>query len=147
MQCRNITHPLLLAALLVVAAATTPAHAQVNVNITFGPPAAQEEPIPVLVPGHVWAPGYWAWQNDHYIWLRGRTIVQRPGYRWEPDRWIHGPGGYVRQGGRWERDQFPYPNHAAHDAKPKKPKKPHKADKVHKLKHRDRQESHSKKGD
>ena len=70
----------------------------------IAPPAPQYEAAPVLAPGYVWAPGYWAWSGDRHIWVRGRTIVQRVGYRWEPDRWEQRNGTYYRHVGRWERD-------------------------------------------
>ncbi len=78
--------------------------AQVNFNIQIGPPAPVYEQVPVMVPGYVWAPGYWAWHGDRHIWVRGRTIVQRVGYRWEPDVWEQRNNSYYRHPGRWERD-------------------------------------------
>lgn len=94
---------LLLSALLVGSAAA-PALAQVSVNINIGPPALLFEPVPIMAPGYVWAPGYWAWHGDHHIWIRGRTLVQRTGYRWEPDRWEQRGNIYVQQPGRWAPD-------------------------------------------
>ena len=97
---RNLSLSLLLAA----SAAAAPAFAQVSFNISIAPPALQYEAAPVIAPGYVWAPGYWAWSGDRHIWVRGRTIVQRVGYRWEPDRWEQRDRGYYRHPGRWERD-------------------------------------------
>jgi hypothetical protein len=68
-------------------AAGFPALAQVSINIQIAPPALRYEPVPMVSPGYVWVPGYWAWHDDRHIWVRGRTIVQRTGYRWEPERW------------------------------------------------------------
>lgn len=99
-------------------AAGSSAFAQISINIVVAPPAPMHEVVPMVQPGYVWAPGYWAWNNDRHIWVRGRTIVQRDGYLWVPDRWVQQGGSYVRQPGRWERSL---------DAKPikvKKPKKP-----------------------
>lgn len=84
--------------------AASAAFAQVNVNILFAPPAPpapMHEVVPMMAPGYVWAPGYWAWNLDRHIWVRGRTMVQRTGYRWEPDRWEQRDGHYMRQPGRW----------------------------------------------
>ncbi len=80
------------------------AAAQVSVNIQIGPPAPLFEQVPVLRPGLVWAPGYWAWHEDRHIWVRGRTMVQRAGYRWEPDVWEQRDNRYYRHPGRWERN-------------------------------------------
>lgn len=62
------------------------------------------EVVPVMAPGYIWVPGYWAWNVDRHVWIRGRTIVQRVGYRWEPDRWEQRDRNYYRHPGRWERD-------------------------------------------
>ena len=80
------------------------AQAQVSFSITIGPPALLYEPVPVMAPGYIWAPGYWAWHEDRHIWVRGRTIIHRTGYRWEPDRWEQQGPRYVQLPGRWERE-------------------------------------------
>ena len=79
-------------------------HAQVRFSINVGPPPPIYEPVPMMQPGYAWAPGYWAWNNDRHIWVRGRSMVQRTGYRWEPDRWDQRGNGYYRQPGNWVRD-------------------------------------------
>ena len=117
---------ILLSALL-AAAAVAPAVAQVSININLAPPQPQYEAIPVLPSGQAWAPGYWAWNGDRHVWVRGRAIANREGYRWAPDRWDQKGGGYYRQPGYWVRDtHYVYVN----DKKDKKDKK-HK----HKDKH------------
>jgi hypothetical protein len=80
------------------------AAAQVSFSIQVGPPAPLVEQVPLLRPGQVWAPGYWAWHEDRHIWIRGRTMVQRAGYRWEPDVWEQRNNLYYRHPGRWERN-------------------------------------------
>jgi hypothetical protein len=80
------------------------AFAQVNFNIVLTPPPPINEMVPMMPPGYVWAPGYWAWNHDSHIWVRGRSMMQRTGYRWEPDRWEQRDGIYSRQVGRWEPD-------------------------------------------
>jgi len=82
----------------------TAAFAQVSFNLVVAPPAPQFEVVPAQPPGYVWAPGYWAWNLDRHIWVRGRPMLLRTGYRWEPDRWEQHNGNYVRQPGRWVRD-------------------------------------------
>lgn len=104
MKRSNRVRSLLLSMLLAAGAAAAPAHAQISFNIVIAPPALQYEAVPVIAPGYVWAPGYWAWSGERHIWIRGRTIVQRVGYRWEPDRWEQRDHAYYRQPGRWERD-------------------------------------------
>ncbi|WP_372826669.1 hypothetical protein [Polaromonas sp.] len=88
----------------VLAAAAVPAMAQITINIGVAPPPAQYETVPVLAPAQVWAPGYWAWSGDRHVWVRGRAIYKRGGYRWTPDNWVQTGNGYSRQPGYWVRD-------------------------------------------
>ena len=83
----------------------TSAVAQINLSINLAPPAPQYEVIPTMQPGYVWAPGYWGWSGDRHVWVRGRPIAQREGYRWAPDRWDQRDQGYYRTAGHWERDE------------------------------------------
>lgn len=105
MKTRHPVRNLLLSALLVASAAAIPAFAQVRFNVQVGPPAPQMEVVPAIAPGYVWAPGYWAWHGDHHVWVHGRSIYQRQGYRWAPDRWEQRNNMYYRHPGAWERDR------------------------------------------
>lgn len=68
------------------------------------PPPLVAEPVLVAPgPGYVWIGGYWSWTGNHHVWTQGHWAPQRPGYRWEPRRWEHGPGGWHQRGGRWAR--------------------------------------------
>ncbi len=87
-------------------AITMPSVAQISINISIAPPVPIYESAPMMAPGYVWAPGYWAWHDDHHVWIRGRSIVQRVGYRWEPDRWEQRGNGYYRQPGNWIRTAY-----------------------------------------
>jgi hypothetical protein len=70
----------------------------------WAPPPIQYEAVPVLAPTQIWAPGYWAWNGDRHVWVRGRAISKRDGYRWAPDNWVQTGNGYSRQPGYWVRD-------------------------------------------
>jgi len=118
MTMKSPLKSLLLAAVLAGAAAV-PAVAQVTINIGVAPPPAQYEAVPALGPNQTWAPGYWAWNGDRHVWVRGRAIGKRDGYRWAPDNWVQSGNGYTRQPGYWVRDAGPGPHK---DKKPKKPK-------------------------
>ena len=101
-----------LAATLAVPSMQAQAQAQVSFSITIGPPALLYEAVPVIDPGYIWAPGYWAWHEDRHIWVRGRTIVHRTGYYWVPERWEQLGPQYVQRPGRWEREHEQRPlNH------------------------------------
>lgn len=97
----------------------TPSVAQISINISIAPPQPIYESVPMMAPGYVWAPGYWAWLNDRHVWIRGRTIVQRVGYRWEPDHWEQRGNGYYRQPGNWIRVTQYAPAQPHNDKKPK----------------------------
>lgn len=103
MTIRTAIKKILLSALLAGAAAT-PALAQISIQISIAPPQPQYEVIPVLATSQVWAPGYWAWNGERHIWVRGHAILRREGYRWAPDNWRQRGDGYYRQPGYWVRD-------------------------------------------
>ena len=83
----------------------TSAVAQINLSINLAPPPPHYEVVPTMQPGYVWAPGYWGWSGERHVWVRGRPIAQREGYRWSPDRWDQRDQGYYRTAGHWERDE------------------------------------------
>lgn len=114
-----MTHTTLLRSLVLSAVLTAggSAFAQISFNIVVAPPAPLHEAAPTVQPGYAWAPGYWAWNNNRYVWVRGRTVMQRDGYNWVPDRWVQQNNSYVRQSGHWERHL---------QAKPVKVEKPRK---------------------
>jgi len=122
MKRANTVRNLLLSLSLATSAFAAPAYAQVRVNITVGPPAPQYEAVPSVAPGYVWAPGYWGWSGERYVWIRGRPVVQRQGYRWEPDRWEQRGQYYYRQTGHWEHDNG-RPGKMKKEKKEKKEKK------------------------
>ena len=104
MKRNNVIRNLSLSLLLAAGAAALPAYAQININISVAPPAPQYEVDPAIPAGYVWAPGYWGWTGERHVWVRGRTIVYREGYRWEPDRWEQRERGYFHTAGHWQRD-------------------------------------------
>jgi WXXGXW repeat (2 copies) len=79
------------------------AKAQISVSITLAPPALPVYEQPVLAEqGGIWAPGYWAYNQDGYFWVPG-TWVQPPefGLLWTPGYWGWGNGGYAWNEGYW----------------------------------------------
>lgn len=74
----------LVLSLAMVASGT--AFAQISFNIVIAPPASMHEVVPMMQPGYVWAPGYWAWRNDRHVWVRGRAMLQRPGHDGNNDK-------------------------------------------------------------
>ncbi|SRR6266566_2798723 len=61
---------------LVVLAVSSASFAQIRISVTFGPPALPVYDQP-LCPGdgYLWAPGYWAWDDDDgdYYWVPGNV--------------------------------------------------------------------------
>jgi hypothetical protein len=78
--------------------------AQISVSIALAPPALPVYEQPVLVEqGGLWAPGYWAYdQDDGYFWVPG-AWVQPPeaGLLWTPGYWGWRSGGYAWNDGYW----------------------------------------------
>jgi WXXGXW repeat (2 copies) len=85
---------------------TFPGHAlaQISVSISLAPPALPVEAQPVLAEdGGIWAPGYWAYDQEvGYFWVPG-TWMQPPevGLLWTPGYWAWGNGGYLWNDGYW----------------------------------------------
>ena len=92
---------LLAAASLLAASSATLARVDVDIVIGVPPPVAVVE-TPVVRQGYVYAPGYWAWDGHRHVWVRGRTITERPGYTWVADRWEPVGGRYRFVPGYWE---------------------------------------------
>jgi hypothetical protein len=92
--------------LTVSASFVAPSYAQNVFNIDIGraPPPQRYEVVPPAQPGHIWAPGYWAWEGDHHRWNSGRWIESRPGYSWKAEHWERHDGKWRLQPGNWVHD-------------------------------------------
>ena len=92
---------------IALGALALPAAAQVRGTIVLdvAPPAPRVEVVPAPRVGYAWAPGYWRWDEPRrtHVWVEGRYIEQRPGYRWSADRWVARDRRYYYEPGRWER--------------------------------------------
>jgi hypothetical protein len=77
-----------------------------NVIIEIAPPDARVEVVPVQRHGYTWAPGYWGWQRNQHVWVKGHPIRARSGYAWTSDRWNQVNGRYQFQPGRWTRGEL-----------------------------------------
>jgi WXXGXW repeat (2 copies) len=74
-----------------------------TIIVEIAPPPARVEVVPVQRHGYTWAPGYWGWQRNQHVWVRGHTMRARTGYAWAPDRWNEVNGRHEFQRGRWTR--------------------------------------------
>jgi hypothetical protein len=90
------THTMLMRKLLIgslVAAAMSaalPAAARTNVEfyVNVAPPPVPYEVVPAPRVGLVWVPGYWDWRHSRYHWVAGHYVRHRPGYHYEPARFV-----------------------------------------------------------
>lgn len=74
-----------------------------TIVVEIAPPPAQVEVVPTLRHGYAWAPGYWGWQHDKHVWVKGHTMRARNGYSWNPDHWNQVDGRHQFQAGTWMR--------------------------------------------
>ncbi len=66
----------------------------VGIGMLTPPPAPIVEYVPVAVPGHVWTPGFWAWNGHRHMWNGGSWKRERAGYS-------HVAGHWEQRGERW----------------------------------------------
>jgi len=76
------------------AGAAFPAAARTNVDliVNVAPPPARYEVVPAPHAGFAWVPGYWEWRHGRHFWVGGHYLRHRPGYVYEPARWIEHDG-------------------------------------------------------
>ena len=75
---------------------------QVGISVNIAPPVlpVYEQPL-CPVAGHIWTPGYWAYDNDYY-WVPGVWVPPpRVGLLWTPAWWGWNNGAYVFNQGYW----------------------------------------------
>lgn len=97
-------------------------HPRAHSRVLVGPPAAPVEIVPAPRVGFVWLPGYWDWRHGHHYWVAGRYVRPRPGFVYEPARWVEygGRWRYTRPEWRaWGRDRDGVPDR--HDRHPDNP--------------------------
>ena len=82
--------------------ATVAMPAAADVWVSIGPPAPRYEVVPVLEPGWVWAPGYWAWNGHRYHWVSGHRIRAQHNAHYVPHRWVHDHGRWRLENGHWD---------------------------------------------
>ena len=103
---------LIVGSLVAASLAALPAAARSNGDfyVTVAPPAPRYEVVPAPRAGYVWVPGYWDWRAHRYHWIGGQWIRHRPGYLYEPVRWVHRDGRYYQRRAGWrdaDRDGVP----------------------------------------
>ncbi len=55
------------------------------------------------VDSYAWVPGYWTYENSHWLWVSGHwQAPPQPGETWVPGYWHRTVGGWVWTPGHWE---------------------------------------------
>jgi YXWGXW repeat-containing protein len=75
-----------------------------QVVVDVAPPAPYYEAVPVAPhAGAVWIGGYWGWSGGRHHWVAGHYEQARPGYGWQPHRWVQRDGRWHLDEGHWAR--------------------------------------------
>lgn len=77
-----------------------------GIGIGTPPPAPIVEYVPVALPGHVWMPGYWAWNGHRHVWNGGAWAKGRHGYNHVAGRWEQRGERWHFEPSRWEAHKF-----------------------------------------
>jgi hypothetical protein len=114
---------LIAAATIGAIAIPLPGFAAVGVYLNIGPPPPPVEVMPPPRFGYVWVPGYWDWRSHRHVWMQGHWLRERPGYMYQPHRWVERDGRWYLERGRWDRpgphDRDGVPDR--YDARPNNP--------------------------
>lgn len=78
----------------------------IGIDVGAPPPAPVVEYVPVALPGHLWVPGYWAWNGHRHVWNQGAWEKARPGYH-------HIAGHWQQRGDRWHFEPSRWEAHSA----------------------------------
>src|ERR1035437_5489364 len=99
---KTLVSALFAASIIGVAAMPLPSMAEDVISLNFGPPAAQYEAVPVAREGYIWSPGYYNYENDKHVWVKGESVPAREGYTYQPNRWQEKDGHWNLERARWE---------------------------------------------
>ncbi len=78
---------------------------QSELNIVAAPPESLDRgpSSPPPAADHFWIPGCWVYDQNAYLWQAGYWAPYRPGWVWEPARYVWTPAGCIFQRGYWDR--------------------------------------------
>jgi len=77
----------------------------VGIDIGTPPPARVVEVVPEPRAGHIWVPGFWAWEGQRHVWVKGTWERERPGYAYEPGRWEQRGDRWHFEPGNWKEQR------------------------------------------
>jgi len=93
-----------LAAAVVVAVATSPALADVDVQIGAAPPPDREVVVPAPRAGYVYERPHYSWDGNTYVWNDGRYIEERKGHVYVQPQIEHRGEHWFFHHGHWDDD-------------------------------------------
>ena len=73
------------------------------VYVQIAPPPPRVEPSMERRAGFIWVGGYWEWRRGKHVWIPGRYVVARPGYRYAAPAWVQRNNQWYFERGRWNR--------------------------------------------
>ena len=86
-----------------VALPMSSASAQDVIYIMTAPPPMRAEVVQVQPAGYMWAPGYWDYRGNNYVWVDGERMRVVDGYTYRQHRWVERDGRWSREQARWDR--------------------------------------------
>ena len=94
----------MLAAAVVVAVVTSPALADVDVEIGVAPPPDREAVVPAPRAGYVYERPHYVWDGNAYVWSDGRYIEERKGHVYVQPQIEHRGEHWLFHRGHWDDD-------------------------------------------
>ena len=98
----------IMGAVVASALGAIPVAASAAIYVDIAPPEPRHEVVPAPRAGYVWAPGYYAYRNGHYVWMRGHWERERHGQYWHPGHWVEREGRWVFVQPGWKHERFAY---------------------------------------
>lgn len=102
---RSLLGGLLTAGIAAAAPIAASRQADAQIFIQPPPPLRIERRPPPPRPGWVWVSGFWTWdpRRRAYVWVPGRWVAGRPGWRYRDGTWVRRGNTWVYRPGGWWR--------------------------------------------
>jgi hypothetical protein len=104
-------------AIVASALGAIPVVASAAIYVDIAPPDPRPEVVPAPRAGFVWAPGFYAYRNNHYVWTAGHWEREHHGQYWHPGHWVEHEGRWTFNEPGWHNERFAYNGrgYARHD--------------------------------
>jgi len=101
---KTLLAPLIAAAAL-AAAPVYAAHSTGKIVVDQPPPMASAEDTPAQREGYVWAPGYYSYADNKFVWTKGHYVQTRTGYRYVAPKWAQEDGRWTLYPEQWVKNE------------------------------------------